>query len=50
MRTWSIFTCREMIAHYDHEALNESKPARWRELASCSASEWRVRLERALAE
>ncbi len=45
MTQYSIFTCKQMIVHYDCEAVNEGKPQRWRDLARASASEWRFKLE-----
>jgi hypothetical protein len=49
MRVYLISTCEDMIAHYDREAVNEGKPERWRALARCSASEWRIKLAAALS-
>jgi len=39
--------CLRMIAHYEAQASNWTKPESWRELARRSAADWRFKLERA---
>lgn len=47
---YSVSYCKQMIAHYQAETSNWTKPATWHTLARTSVAEWQYRLESALKE
>ena len=49
MNIYSIYTCNQMISHYEKQAQNQEKPQRWRDLAALSVATWKWELERAQA-
>ena len=49
MRIYPIFTCREMIRHYQDLSTNTERTERVRQLAAVSLIEWQARLEAAAA-
>lgn len=49
MRTYSTFTCREMIRHYQTLSTNTERTENVRQLALQSLTDWTIQLQRAEA-